>query len=133
MHEARPSGAFGGGHGGDGRPAESQGRLDPHLSNKTPAEELTFNLLTSIAQFKRQVMLERQKDGIARAKGEGKFTGRQKTAVSRSEDVLALHRQGMRPDAIAAQLSLEKDRKGKARKISSRSVYRIIQENKAAA
>jgi DNA invertase Pin-like site-specific DNA recombinase len=107
--------------------------LDPHLSNASPAEELTFNLLTAIAQFERQVMLERQREGIARAKGEGKFTGRQKTAVSRSEDVLRLHRQGVKPDAIAAQLSQVMDRRGKSMTISARSVYRIIQESKAAA
>jgi DNA invertase Pin-like site-specific DNA recombinase len=107
--------------------------LDPHFSNKTPAEELTFNLLTSIAQFERQIMLERQREGIAKAKGEGKFTGRQKTAVSRTDDVLKLHRTGMKPGDIAARLSAEKDKKGKPRKISPRSVYRIIQESKAAA
>jgi DNA invertase Pin-like site-specific DNA recombinase len=107
--------------------------LDPHLSNKTPAEELTFNLLSSIAQFERQVMLERQREGIAKAKGEGKFTGRQKTAVARTDDVLKLYKQGMKPAEIAHKLSLEKDRKGKAQKISARSVYRILQDHKAAA
>ncbi len=38
----------------------------------------------------------------------------------------------MKPDAIAAQLSAELDKKGRPMKISSRSVYRIIQESKAA-
>jgi DNA invertase Pin-like site-specific DNA recombinase len=101
--------------------------LDPHLSNRTAAEELTFNLLASIAQFERQIMLERQREGIAKAKGEGKFTGRQKTAQKRRDEVLALHRQGAKPAAIAAQLSELKDQKGKPRKISTRSVYRIIE------
>jgi DNA invertase Pin-like site-specific DNA recombinase len=107
--------------------------LDPHISNRTPAEELTFNLLSSIAQFERQIMLERQREGIAKAHKEGKYVGRQKTAVSRTDEVLALHGQGMRPDAIAARLSLETDKKGKPKKISARSVYRIIQESKAEA
>jgi DNA invertase Pin-like site-specific DNA recombinase len=45
--------------------------LDPRLSNATPGEELTFNILASIAQFERQIMLERQREGIAKAKGRG--------------------------------------------------------------
>ena len=42
--------------------------LDPHLSNATPGEELVFNILASIAQFERQIMLERQREGIAKAR-----------------------------------------------------------------
>jgi DNA invertase Pin-like site-specific DNA recombinase len=107
--------------------------LDPHISNGTPAEELTFNLLSSIAQFERQVMLERQREGIARAKTEGKFTGRQKTAMARTDEVLKLYSAGMKPKAIAALLSKEKDKRGNSREISWRSVYRIIAENREAA
>jgi DNA invertase Pin-like site-specific DNA recombinase len=102
--------------------------LDPHISNRTAAEELTFNLLASIAQFERQIMLERQREGIAKAKSEGKFAGRQKTAMARTDEVLKLHKAGMRPDAIAEQLSAMKNAKGKPMKISQRSVYRIIAE-----
>jgi DNA invertase Pin-like site-specific DNA recombinase len=94
--------------------------------------ELILTLLGGIAQFERRIMLERQREGIARAKGEGKFTGRQKTAQARTKEVLALHAKGLKPEAIAAQLSQELDKKNKPRKISSRSVYRIIQEQKAA-
>ena len=100
--------------------------LDPHLSNRTAAEELTFNLLTSIAQFERQVMLERQREGIAKAQKAGKFTGRQKTAMARTNDVLALHKEGVKPDDIAARLSEHCNSKGKQMLISTRSVYRII-------
>jgi DNA invertase Pin-like site-specific DNA recombinase len=32
-----------------------------------------LNLLGSIAEFEREVMLERQREGIAKAKAEGKF------------------------------------------------------------
>jgi hypothetical protein len=35
-----------------------------------------LNLLDSIAEFEREVMLERQREGIAKAKAEGKFKGR---------------------------------------------------------
>ncbi len=105
--------------------------LDPHLSNRSAAEELTFNILASIAQFERQVMLERQREGIAKAKRAGKFTGRQKTAVGRTKEVLKLHSQGKKPADIAAELSEVKSSKGKPQKISVRSVYRIIGQRAA--
>ena len=34
-----------------------------------------FNMLGSIAQFERELMLERQREGIAKAKAEGKYKG----------------------------------------------------------
>ena len=39
-----------------------------------------FNMLGSIAQFERELMLERQREGIAKAKAEGKYKGRKPTA-----------------------------------------------------
>ena len=35
--------------------------------------ELVLNLLGAVSQFERQIMLERQREGIAKAKGEGKY------------------------------------------------------------
>ena len=35
-----------------------------------------FNMLGAIAQFERELMLERQREGIAKAKAEGKYRGR---------------------------------------------------------
>ena len=51
--------------------------LDMDIDTSTPSGRLQFNLFAAIAQFEREVMLERQKVGIARAKAEGKYTGRQ--------------------------------------------------------
>ena len=100
--------------------------VDPHLSNRSAAEELTFNLLASIAQFERQIMLERQREGIAKARGEGKYLGRQKTAMGRADEVLELARSGVKAEEIAARLSIRKGPRGKPMKISARSVYRIL-------
>jgi DNA invertase Pin-like site-specific DNA recombinase len=36
---------------------------------------LMMNLLGSIAQFERDMMLERQREGIAKAKADGKYKG----------------------------------------------------------
>ena len=39
-----------------------------------------FNVIASIAQFEREIMLERQREGIAIAKKEGKYKGRKEIA-----------------------------------------------------
>jgi DNA invertase Pin-like site-specific DNA recombinase len=45
-----------------------------------PTSELLFNVLAAIAQFERQIMLARQREGIAKAKAEGKYKGRKPKA-----------------------------------------------------
>jgi DNA invertase Pin-like site-specific DNA recombinase len=40
---------------------------------------LLFNILGSFAEFERELMLESQREGIAKAKEEGKYKGRIKT------------------------------------------------------
>jgi DNA invertase Pin-like site-specific DNA recombinase len=46
------------------------------LDTSTPNGKLMLNVLGAVAQFEREVMLERQREGIAKAKGEGKYKGR---------------------------------------------------------
>jgi DNA invertase Pin-like site-specific DNA recombinase len=54
--------------------------LDLAIDTATTSGRLTFNLFASIAQFKRENMLERQKVGIAAAKKRGAYVGRAPTA-----------------------------------------------------
>jgi len=70
-----------------------------------------FNMLGSIAQFERELMLERQREGIAKAKAEGKYKGRKATARAKGSEVKRLT---LGPTAIAKQLG-----------ISRASVYRL--------
>ncbi len=51
--------------------------LAMNLDTSTPTGKLMLNLLESIAEFERALMLERQREGIAKAKAEGKYAGRQ--------------------------------------------------------
>jgi DNA invertase Pin-like site-specific DNA recombinase len=46
--------------------------LDMGLDTATLRGRLMLNVLSSIAQFERELKLERQREGIARAKAEGK-------------------------------------------------------------
>jgi DNA invertase Pin-like site-specific DNA recombinase len=50
--------------------------LQINLDTATPTGKLMLNMLGSIAEFERSLMLERQREGIAKAKGEGKYKGR---------------------------------------------------------
>ncbi len=89
--------------------------LNPEIDTATPTGRLSFNMLVSFAQFERQAMLERQKVGIAKAKGEGKFKGRAPTAAVKAEEVFKLQAAGVGPSEIAKRLG-----------IGRTSVYRIL-------
>lgn len=64
--------------------------LDMKVDTSTPSGRLQFNLFASIAQFEREVMLERQKVGIAKAKADGKYKGRKPTSNDKKDKILEL-------------------------------------------
>ena len=49
-----------------------------------PMQELMLSLLGSVYQFERSMLLERQREGIAKAKAEGKYKGRRKSVDRQS-------------------------------------------------
>jgi DNA invertase Pin-like site-specific DNA recombinase len=85
------------------------------LDTATANGRLMLNVLGSVAQFEREVMLERQREGIAKAKAEGKFKGRAPTARRKAEEVRAMAATGMTRQVIAGKLGM-----------SERSVYRVL-------
>ena len=62
-----------------------------------------LTILGSIAEFEREIMLERQKEGIAKAHSEGKYRGRAPTARAKADQVFALDRAGKTREAIAKE------------------------------
>lgn len=86
-----------------------------NLDTSTPTGRLMLNIIGSVAQFEREVMLERQREGIAKAKGEGKYKGRAPTARAKADDVRRLAAEGKTREAIAESLD-----------IGVASVYRIL-------
>ena len=50
--------------------------LKENFDTSTPAGELAMTMFAAIATFERKIMLERQKEGIALAKSQGKYKGR---------------------------------------------------------
>jgi len=90
--------------------------LTPQLDTSTPIGRLVFNMVGAIAQFEREIMLERQREGIAKAKAEGKYKGRAPTAMAKADEVLTLLKNGLGATEVARQL-----------KIGRASVYRILE------
>ena len=90
--------------------------LNPQLDTSTSIGRLVFNMVGAIAQFEREIMLERQREGIAKAKAEGKYKGRAPTARAKADEVLTLLKGGMGATEVSRTL-----------KIGRASVYRIIE------
>ena len=67
---------------------------------------LMLNMFAAMAQFEREMMLERQREGIAKAKAEGKYKGRKPTARLKAEDAVRLYRGGKRVAHIAKELGI---------------------------
>ena len=85
------------------------------VDTRTATGKLMLTMLAAVAAFERDLMLERQREGIAKAKAEGAYKGRAPTARRQADDVLALIAEGARPVDVAERLGI-----GRA------SVYRII-------
>ncbi|MEB3043110.1 recombinase family protein [Rhizobium mulingense] len=79
-----------------------------NLDTSTPTGKLMLNLLGSIGEFERELMLERQRDGIAKAKAEGKYKGRVPTAQRKADDVRRLKAEGKTIDAIVQELGVSR-------------------------
>ena len=88
----------------------------------TPSGKLMFNVIAAVAQFERELLLERQAIGIAKAKAAGKFKGRKPTARSQGERILALKAAGNSADKIAKELQ-----------ISRRSVFNVLAQHRTSA
>jgi DNA invertase Pin-like site-specific DNA recombinase len=84
------------------------------FDTRHPESKLTLTVLAGVAAWEREIMFERQRGGISRAKGEGRYQGRPRSI--KPDDVTAL----------AGTMSVTKI----ARKlnISRSSAYRILQQ-----
>lgn len=87
------------------------------IDTATPTGKLMLTVLGGIAEFEREIMLERQREGVARAKADGKYKGRKPTAMAQADEVRRLKAEGVGATEIAARLGI-----GRA------SVYRALAE-----
>lgn len=91
--------------------------LDLGLDTGTATGKLMLNVLGSVAQFEREMMLERQREGIAKAKTLGLYKGRKPTAEAKVAEVARLLSEGTPKRQIASLTGL-----------SERTVYRVARD-----
>lgn len=85
------------------------------VDTTTPTGKLMVNVLAGVAQFEREMMLERQREGIAKAKAENKYKGRPAKIPAQADEVRRLAEEGLSMAKIAKRLD-----------IGVASVHRII-------
>ena len=89
--------------------------LSMGVDTSTSVGKLMLNVLGAVAEFERAIMLERQREGIAKARAAGKFKGRTPTARAKAADVIRLAGEGRKREEIAHELG-----------IGVASVYRLL-------
>ena len=72
-------------------------------------------VIGAVGQAERETMLERQRDGIAKAKKDGKYKGRVPTVRRQAAEIIRLKDAGLKPSEIAVRLGI-----GRA------SIYRVL-------
>ena len=78
------------------------------LDTRAPTGRLLLTMLAAIAEFERALMLERQREGIAKAKMEGKYRGRAPTARRQADTARRLKAEGLKPVEIASRLGISR-------------------------
>ena len=78
------------------------------IDTSTATGKLILNMMVSVAQFEREMMKERQVEGIKRAQAEGKYKGRVPTAMRQADKVKALVEAGVTRVQIMEQLDISK-------------------------
>jgi DNA invertase Pin-like site-specific DNA recombinase len=87
------------------------------LDTGTAIGKLMLAVIGAVGQFEREMMLERQREGIAKAKRDGRYKGRAPTVRRKAAEITRLKDAGVTPAEIATRLGI-----GRA------SVYRMLAE-----
>jgi len=89
------------------------------IDTSSAAGKAFFDMLGVFAEFETNLRRERQLEGVAKAKKEGKYKGRQPTARAKTGQVIQLIEEGGTREAVAKKLG-----------IGVASVYRILKSHK---
>lgn len=87
------------------------------VDTKSATGKLMLTMFSAMAQFEREMMLERQREGISKAKAEGKYKGRKPVSDAKLQKLRELREMGRKPPEIAKELSLGRS-----------TVYRLIKQ-----
>jgi DNA invertase Pin-like site-specific DNA recombinase len=85
------------------------------IDTRAPTGKLMITMLGAIAEFERGLLLERQREGVAKARADGKYKGRKPTARAKAAEVIKLDTEGLQRTEIARRTG-----------IGVASVYRVL-------
>ena len=90
------------------------------LDTRHPTSRLMLTILAGVAEWERLMMLERQREGIAKARAEGRYQGRAPTVRRQGAAIRALVAAGEKPTHVAKRLGIARS-----------SVYRMLEAEPA--
>lgn len=80
--------------------------LNLGIDTSTPTGKLMLTMIGAIATFERELMLERQAEGIELARRRGVYKGRKPTAMAKGDEVQALAARGLAKAEIARRTGI---------------------------
>jgi DNA invertase Pin-like site-specific DNA recombinase len=89
--------------------------LSMNIDTSTASGKLMLSVMGAVAEFERELMLERQREGIAAAKAQGRYKGRAPTALRKAGEILSLAGSGLTRAEVARRAG-----------VSVASVYRVL-------
>ncbi|RKF14488.1 recombinase family protein [Alginatibacterium sediminis] len=89
--------------------------LNLGIDTKSPTGRLMLTMIGAVASFERQLLLERQAEGIAMAKNQGKYKGRKPISMVKRSQIVEINKSGVSKAEIATKLN-----------ISLSTVYRVL-------
>ena len=92
------------------------------LDTSTATGRLMLAVIGAVGQAERETMLERQREGIAKAQRDGQYKGRVPTVRRQAAEIVRMKASGVTPTEIASRLGI-----GRA------SVYRVLGEQEKVA
>ena len=97
------------------------------IDTSSPMGEAMFTIISAMAKLERDIIVERVKAGMRKAKEQGKRIGRPKAVVD-VDSILSLRERGLSLQAISDRVKY-KDSKGRLRNISKGKVHRILKKH----
>jgi DNA invertase Pin-like site-specific DNA recombinase len=76
------------------------------VDTKSATGKLILTIFAGFAQFEREMMLERQREGIAKARAENRYLGRRPSARLKADEAVKLFKAGRTVTQIANDLGI---------------------------
>ncbi len=82
--------------------------LDVSLDTATPAGKLVLNVIASLAQWERDLLIERTQEGLAHARSQGRVGGRPRIPEEKRQAVLAALESGLSQKQVVAAFGISR-------------------------